>query len=78
LYENGKIQQLEAEIVVLDRNLQGTRKRGRPRKAWRRSVTEEAQRGGRTRMEVKKSTADRGRWKNFVEVICSYTGDNRK
>jgi hypothetical protein len=22
--------------------------------------------------------ADRGRWKSFVEALCSYTGDNRK
>jgi hypothetical protein len=32
------------ERIVLDWNPQGTRKRGRPRKTWRRSVMEEAQR----------------------------------
>jgi hypothetical protein len=27
---------------------------------------------------VKRLTADRSRWKSFVEALCSYTGDNRK
>jgi hypothetical protein len=39
------------ERIVLDWNPQGTRKRGRPKKTWKRSVVEEAQekegRGGR-------------------------------
>jgi hypothetical protein len=46
------------------------RNRGRPRKTWRRSVMEEAQRGGRMWREVKRLAVDRGRWKSFV--------DNRK
>jgi hypothetical protein len=54
------------------------RKRGRPKKTWRRSIMEEAQREGRTRREVKRLAADRSRWKNFVETLCSYAGDNRK
>jgi hypothetical protein len=32
------------ERIALDWNPQGTRKRGRPKKAWRRSIMEEAQR----------------------------------
>jgi hypothetical protein len=44
----------------------------------RSSVMEEAQRGGRTWREVKRFAADRGRWRSFVEALCSYTGDNRK
>jgi hypothetical protein len=31
------------ERIALDWNPQGTRKRGRPKKTWRRSVMEEAQ-----------------------------------
>jgi hypothetical protein len=66
------------ERIALDWNPQGTRKRGRPKKTWRRSIMEEAQRGGRTWREVKRLAADRSRWKSFVEALCSYTGDNRK
>jgi hypothetical protein len=66
------------EKTVLDWNPKGTRKRGRPKKTWRRSVMEEAQRAGRTWREVKRLAADRSPWKSFVEALCSYTGDNRK
>jgi hypothetical protein len=66
------------ERIALDRNPQGTRKRGRPKKTWRRSVMVEALRVGRTWREVKRLAADRSRWKSFVEALCSYTGDNRK
>jgi hypothetical protein len=58
------------ERTLLDWNPQGTRK------TRRRSVTEEAQRGGRTWREVKRLTADRGRWNSFVEALFSYTEDN--
>jgi hypothetical protein len=66
------------ERIALDWNPQGTRKRGTPKKTCRRSVMEEAQREERTWREVKRLTADRSRWKSFVEALCSYTGDNRK
>jgi hypothetical protein len=66
------------ERIVLDWNSQGTRKRGRPKKTWRRSIMEEAQREGRTWREVKRLAVDRSRWKSFVDALCSYTGDNRK
>jgi hypothetical protein len=62
---------------VLDWNPQGTRKRRRPKKTWKRSVVEEAQREGREWREVKWLTADRSRWRSFVEALCSYIGDNR-
>jgi hypothetical protein len=66
------------ERTALDWNHQGTRKRGRPKKTWRRSVMEEAQREGRTWREVKRLAVDRSHWKSFVEALCSYTGDNMK
>jgi hypothetical protein len=65
------------ERIELDWNPQGTRKRGRPKKTWKRSVVEEAQREGRTWREVKWLAADRSRWRSFVKALCSYTGDNR-
>jgi hypothetical protein len=64
--------------IVFGLEPQGTKKRERPKKTWRRSVMEEAQREGRTWREVKRLAADRNRWKCFVEALCSYTGDNRK
>jgi hypothetical protein len=66
------------ERIALDWNPQGRRKRGRPKKTWRKSIMEEAQREGRTWREVKRLAADRSRWKSFVAAFCSYTGDNRK
>jgi hypothetical protein len=68
---------IAVERIVLDWNPQGTRKRGIPKKTWKRSVVEEAQREGRTWREVKWLAADRCRWRSFVKAICSYTGDNR-
>jgi hypothetical protein len=65
------------ERIVLDWNPQGTRKRGRPKKTWKRSVVEEEQREGRTWREVKWLAADRSRWRSFVKALCSYTGDKR-
>jgi hypothetical protein len=66
------------ERIALEWNSRGTRTRGRPKKTWRRSVMEEAQREERTWREVKMLATDRSRWKSFVEALCSYTGDNRK
>jgi hypothetical protein len=66
------------ERIALEWNPQGTRKRGRPKKTWRRSIMEEAQREGWTWREEKRLAADRSRWKSFVEALRSYTGDNRK
>jgi hypothetical protein len=62
----------------LDWNPQGTRKRGRPKKTWRRSVMEEARREGKAWREVKRLAADRSRRKSFVAALCSSTGDDRK
>jgi hypothetical protein len=66
------------ERIALDWNSQGTRKKGIPKKTWRRPVMEEAQKEGRTWREVKRPAADRSHWKTFVAALCSYTRDNRK
>jgi hypothetical protein len=47
------------ERIALDWNPQGTRKRGRPKKTWRRSIIEEARREGKTWIEVKRLAADK-------------------
>jgi hypothetical protein len=63
------------ERIVLDWNPQGTRNRGRPRKTCRRSVMEEAQRGGRTWREF---GCEQRSLQELVEALCSYTGVNRR
>jgi hypothetical protein len=60
---------------VLDWNPQGTRKT--------KEDLEEVSywRGTQRRKDVEGGeglAADRGRWKSFVEALCSYTGDHRK
>jgi hypothetical protein len=62
---------------VLDLNPQGTRKRGRPKKTWKGSAVEEAQKEGRVWREVKWLAVDRSRWRSFMEALLSYIGDDR-
>jgi hypothetical protein len=49
-------------------NLQGNRKRGRPGNSWRRSVIKEA---GRSWKELRFLAADRQKWKELVDKLCS-------
>jgi len=49
-------------------NPQGNRKRGRPRKSWRRSVIKEASRSWNGLWFL---TADRQKWKGLVDNLCS-------
>lgn len=65
------------EKTALDWNPQGTRRRGRPRKTWKRTVEEEAMEAGKTWSEVKRLAVNRTRWKVFTAALCS-TRSNRK
>ena len=49
-------------------NPQGNRKRGRPRKSWRRPVIKEA---GRSWNELRFLAADRQKWKGLIDNLCS-------
>jgi hypothetical protein len=49
-------------------NPQGSRNRGRPKKSWRRSVIKEA---GRSWNELRFLEADRQKWKELVDHLCS-------
>jgi hypothetical protein len=49
-------------------NLQGSRKRGRPRNSWRRSVIKEV---GRSWNELRVLAADIQKWKEFVDNLRS-------
>jgi hypothetical protein len=62
---------------VLDWNLQGKRRRGRPKQMWQRSVHNEAFEKGKSWSEVKMMARDRTRWRRFVDALCSIR-DNRR
>jgi len=47
---------------------QGSRKRGRPKNSWRRSVIKEA---GRRWNELRFLAADRQKWKGLIDNQCS-------
>jgi hypothetical protein len=49
-------------------NPQGSRKRGRSKTSWRRSVTKEV---GRSRNELRFLVADRQKWKELIDNLCS-------
>ena len=57
--------------AALEWNPQGTRLRGRPRTAWRRTILEEIRHQDKTWKEVKVLTKNRVRWRNFVRALCS-------
>jgi hypothetical protein len=57
--------------AALDWNLQGARRRGRPRKTWKRTVEEEAAEMGKTWKEVKRLANNRTRWRCFTDALCS-------
>jgi hypothetical protein len=56
---------------ALDWNPQGTRKRGRPKQTWRRSIEEEARARKYTWKEVKALASNRVRWRGFCDALCS-------
>jgi len=49
-------------------NTQGSRKRGRPKHSWRRSVIKEV---GRSWNELRFLAADRQKWKELIENLCT-------
>jgi len=64
----------EAEAIektALDWNLQGYRRRGRPKRTWRRTIGDEIRNTGRSRNEVKGTAGGRNTWKIFMEAMCS-------
>jgi hypothetical protein len=64
------------EKAALKWNPQGVRKRGRPKKTWRKTIEEEAMEVGKTWGEVKEAGYNRTRWRSFTDALCS-SGSNR-
>jgi hypothetical protein len=61
------------EREVLDWNLQGKRRRGRPKQTWRRLVHNEALEKGKSWSEVKRMA----RWRRFVDALCPIRHNRR-
>jgi hypothetical protein len=61
-------EEVEIPKAVLLWNPQGSRKRGRPKNRRRRSVIKEA---GRRWNELRFLTADRQKWKELIDNLCS-------
>jgi hypothetical protein len=59
------------ENTALDWNPQGYRRRGRPKRTWRRTIEDEIRNTGRSRNEVKGIAGDRNAWKLFMGALCS-------
>jgi len=59
------------EETALDWNPQGYRRRGRPKRTWRRAIEEEIKRTRRSWNEVKGIAGDRNAWKIFKDTLCS-------
>jgi len=59
------------EKTALDWNPQGYRRRGRPKRTWRRTIEDEIRNTGRSWNEVKGIAGDCNAWKLFVVALCS-------
>jgi hypothetical protein len=64
------------EKTALDWNPRGYRRRGRPKRTWRRTIEDEIRSTGRSWNEVKGIAGDRKAWKLFMDALCS-TRSNR-
>jgi len=59
------------EETALDWNPQGYRRRGRPKRTWRRIIKDEISSTRRSRNGVKGTAGDRNAWKFFMDALCS-------
>jgi len=59
------------EETALDWNPQGYRRRGRPKRTWRRTIEDEIRSAKRLWNEVKGIAGDRNAWKLFMDALCS-------
>ena len=59
---------------ALEWNPQGSRRRGRPKQSWRRSVIAELAKNKITWVEAKRTASNRVRWRSMVDALCSPLG----
>ena len=62
--------------TALDWNPQGYKRRGRPKRPWRRPTEDEIRSTRRSWNEVKRTAGVRKAWKLFMDALCS-TGSKR-
>ena len=58
------------EKAALSWNPQGSRRQGRPRMTWRRTVEAECRQQRKTWAEVKRLAANRDEWRTFSDALC--------
>jgi hypothetical protein len=63
------------EKTALDWNPQGYRRRGRPKRTWRRTREDKIRGTRRSWNEVKGIAGDRVNWKLFMDALCSTTSE---
>jgi hypothetical protein len=71
---NGHTLRKETEAIektALDCNPHGYRRRGRPKRTWRRTIEDEIKSTRRSWNEVKGIAGDRNAWKLFMDALCS-------
>jgi hypothetical protein len=61
----------QTEKQALDWNLQGVKRRERPKQTWKRTVVETAAKCCKTWSEVKRLVKNRVRWRCFTDALCS-------
>jgi len=59
------------EKTALDWNPQEYRRRGRPKRMWRRAIKDEIRSTSRSLNEVKKIAGECSAWKLFMDPLCS-------
>jgi hypothetical protein len=59
------------EKIALDLNPQGHRRRGRPKRTWRRTIEDEIRNTGRSWNEIRGIAGDSKAWKLFLDALCS-------
>jgi hypothetical protein len=59
------------EKTALDWNPRGYRRRGRPKRTWRRKIEDEIRSTRRSWNEVKGIAGDSNAWKLFMDALCS-------
>jgi len=62
------------EKSALDWNPQGYKRRGRPKRTWRKTIQNEIRSTEKSWNEVKGIAGDRNAWKPFMGALCSTRG----
>lgn len=56
---------------AMEWNPQGSRKRGKPKQTWRRTIEDDMKKVGYSFNRAKTTARNRGEWRRYVEALCS-------